>query len=310
MSDNRYNAPAAMKRIPIPKIEDKALERYLIDFAREIHSAMSAGTVPGSITGDADSVGGMHPDNIMALKTLADTDLNNAILEGTYQVGASSSYANHPGVAYNWAILVVHRAGDYVYQELQCVADKTRNIRRVRTESSWSSWVNDQSYDLLPYGTNLNNINVQGSWMIGDAAQYSNIPSDATYSVFRVTATDQYLVQEIISVITPKRYYRTRTEATWTLWFDVGTSGRGLKNTLYLANWAINISNGHYFSIYQAVAARRIGTGQIWLQGANCETSGGTILLSPGSYFVYGSPITLNIQYSPSQTQSDIITVW
>lgn len=87
------------------------------------------------------------------------------------------------------------------------------------------------------------------------------------------------------------------------------SSARGFKNALYAVNWTISVASNKYFYVHQAVSAKRGGSGRVWSNSANSETSNGTVILTPGKYVAYSAALTLAISFSPSQTQSDIITL-
>jgi len=91
---------------------------------------------------------------------------------------------------------------------------------------------------------------------------------------------------------------------------------RGLKNTLYNVNWTIALSPNQAFTIHQPVMAMIDSTAiQFYynniIHTIITSTSNQGASLSPGRYINNSATVTnyIYIGYSPSQTQSDIITL-
>ncbi|WP_438431981.1 pyocin knob domain-containing protein [Gorillibacterium sp. sgz500922] len=121
------------------------------DAALPASSYTAADVLAKILTVDTDAAGvnastlqGISGNSVFAMRTIpSGTDLNAVVTPGTYNLGTSSSYTNHPGAEFEWAILDVSAtASGYIVQRLTCVLTPNPMCFRARTEtvSAWSSW--------------------------------------------------------------------------------------------------------------------------------------------------------------------------
>lgn len=78
-----------------------------------------------------------------------------------------------------------------------------------------------QRKEVLPDGTNLNNLGTAGIYMLNALYTYTGLPSGVTYGtlvVYRPTASQNDFVVQTIYTSGPSIYYRSVINSSWTNW--------------------------------------------------------------------------------------------
>ena len=381
MSENRYNAPAAMKRIPLPKLEDKALERYLMDFAREIHSAMSslsgstntigqgvaggfsgpasavgddialfdgtsgnilkdsgmkidtgavAGTVPvrdangklpGDITGDAATIGGVGLSKIPYLGQTPTTnklgsvftgDADNIVAEGIY-INNNNSITNIPsGAAYGWLIHHQWSTAAAAYQVYIRQSSVRTIFHRTKVADVWQNWVQLTDNNGRPYMDDIEILELNGGGT-GDRNSLidfhnSDSPADYTGRIGMVSGglNMTYLCNNTNGYHSFNQY---------------ATASRGFKKAITSVAWSISLTTGKEFFIHQAVNVSFNATSTVIAAYANGawrnihadvadSTTNRSYSLAEGRYRnINSGTIIMYIGHAPSNVQGEIISL-
>lgn len=329
MNDNRFRAPTGVKQIAVPSLEDKALEKYLKDFSREILSAFaslsgSANSIgsglaqtQSGITGNADTVDGYHANTGVVAGTIPVRDANGKV-PGSITGEANFLDGYHADAGVVAGTIPVRNASGIIPGSISGNAATATRIG-ARSTVYQSTW---EFATQCPDNYGITWLACSGKWW-----SYNNqdAPEANVFTYFEITAVGarEFL---IIAYTGNNIYYGIASWGEpyriWGGWNRIGNSKCGLKNSIYAVTWSISLTTGREFHIHQPVNVSFSATNPViaayangaWRNihsdGAN-STTNRTYSLAPGQYRnINSGTITMYIGHATSATQSDIITLW